>query len=53
MNDLPVEQLEKLLRDAEAAHGAYERTLGHRDEDWPRWYAQYILKQLSETQAGK
>lgn len=31
------------LRDAEAAHHAYETMLGHRDENWPEWYAQYLL----------
>jgi catechol 2,3-dioxygenase-like lactoylglutathione lyase family enzyme len=37
------------LRRAEAAHGKYEKTLGHRDEEWPAWYAQYIV----DEQAGK
>jgi catechol 2,3-dioxygenase-like lactoylglutathione lyase family enzyme len=37
------------LRRAEAAHGAYEKTLGHRDAEWPAWYAAYIVNE----QAGK
>ena len=34
-----------LLREAETAHGAYEtNTLGGVfDEDWPAWYAAYLL----------
>ena len=43
---LSVERLAALLREAEAAHAAYERQLGHRDEDWPTWYARYMLEPL-------
>jgi hypothetical protein len=34
-----------LLREAEAAHGAYETSVlgGAFDEDWPSWYAAYLL----------
>lgn len=34
-----------LLRETEAAHGAYETTVlgGERDEDWADWYAAYLL----------
>jgi hypothetical protein len=42
-------QLAKLLREAERAHGEYEKTLGRRDEDWPSWYANYILERLREN----
>jgi hypothetical protein len=45
-DDLTDERLAELLREAEAAHAVYERELGHRDEDWPGWYARYILEQL-------
>jgi hypothetical protein len=41
------EELARLLREAEHAHGEYERELGKRDEDWPDWYAGYILDRLS------
>jgi catechol 2,3-dioxygenase-like lactoylglutathione lyase family enzyme len=37
------------LRRAEAAHGEYEKRLGHRDANWPDWYAEYIVRE----QAGK
>ena len=43
---LTQERLAELLREAERAHGEYETTLGHRDENWPTWYAAYILAQL-------
>jgi hypothetical protein len=45
--DLTAETLAQLLRDAEHAHGEYERTLGHRDDDWPSWYASYIVDRLN------
>jgi catechol 2,3-dioxygenase-like lactoylglutathione lyase family enzyme len=37
------------LRRAEAAHGEHEKKLGHRDENWPEWYADYMVRE----QAGK
>jgi catechol 2,3-dioxygenase-like lactoylglutathione lyase family enzyme len=38
------------LRRAEAAHGEHEkRTGGGRDENWPQWYAEYLISE----QAGK
>jgi hypothetical protein len=41
-------ELADLLREAERAHAEYERQLGGRDDDWPSWYAQYILDRLRE-----
>jgi hypothetical protein len=41
-----------LLREAERAHGDYEKSLGHRDEDWPDWYASYIAERLSGDAGG-
>jgi catechol 2,3-dioxygenase-like lactoylglutathione lyase family enzyme len=35
------------FRRAEAAHSAYEKTLGHRDAEWPVWYADYIVNEQS------
>ena len=46
--ELTAERLAELLREAEQAHAAYERDLGHRDEDWPTWYADYIVERLSD-----
>ena len=38
------------LRRAEAAHGEHEkRSGGQRDENWPDWYAEYLIRE----QAGK
>jgi hypothetical protein len=45
--DLNQDQLADLLREAERAHGEYERELGERDEEWPEWYAGYILDKLN------
>jgi catechol 2,3-dioxygenase-like lactoylglutathione lyase family enzyme len=42
-------ELASALRRAEAAHGEHEKRLGHRDADWPNWYAEYIVRE----QAGK
>ena len=42
--------LSAALRRAEAAHGEHEkRTGGQRDENWPDWYAEYLIHE----QAGK
>jgi hypothetical protein len=42
------DRLRTLLRVAESAHAAYETELGRRDDDWPTWYAQFIVKRLEE-----
>jgi len=49
MQQMTVDTLAQLLRDAEAAHVKYEQSLGHADPDWPRWYAEYILDQVREA----
>lgn len=51
MYDLTVDELAALLHEAEGAHGEFEKTLGHRDEEWPHWYADYILKKLHAPSA--
>ena len=38
------------FRRAEAAHGKYEAGLGHRDANWPEWYAAYMVAEQSGTQ---
>lgn len=40
------QELERLLREAEQAHAAYETEQGHRDDNWPAWYAKYIVERL-------
>ena len=43
-------ELAAALRRAEAAHGEHEkRTGGQRDENWPGWYAEYMVSE----QGGK
>jgi catechol 2,3-dioxygenase-like lactoylglutathione lyase family enzyme len=45
-----VSDLASALRRAAAAHGEHEkRTGGQRDENWPDWYAEYMVSE----QAGK
>lgn len=39
--------LASAFRRAEQAHGKYEATLGHRDDDWPDWYAAYMVAEQS------
>lgn len=43
------QKLTKLLREAEVAHEIYEEMLGHDDENWPSWYATYILQKLEKS----
>ena len=38
-----VDDLARALERAEAAHGEHEKRTGERDEDWPAWYAAYML----------
>ncbi len=46
--DLTPEELAELLREAERAHGEYEKELGAPDADWPGWYAAFVLDRLRE-----
>jgi len=47
LGDNPQARLTALLREAEAAHAKYEAQTGERDDDWPAWYAKYILEQAA------
>ena len=38
-----VDQLARALKRAETAHGEHEQRTGQRDEDWPSWYAAFML----------
>jgi len=51
--NLSKQDLETLLRQAEEAHGEYEQKLGHRDDNWPSWYAEFIVKKLRDREEGK
>jgi hypothetical protein len=48
LQTLTQEKLAELLREAQRAHKEYERETGAPDEDWPTWYAQYLLDRLRE-----
>lgn len=42
-----VADLAQALRRAEAAHGEHEKRTGQRDENWPAWYAEYMVAEHS------
>ena len=46
------DRLRTLLRVAESAHGAYETERGEPDDDWPTWYAAFIIARLEEEPEG-
>jgi len=46
--ELTKDALAALLKEAEAAHAAYEETRGTHDEAWAEWYASYIVGKLRE-----
>ena len=49
-----VSDLASALRRAEAAHGEHEkRTGGQRDENWPDWYAEYMVNEQSGKELPK
>lgn len=37
------------LKRAAAAHGVHETAIGHADEDWPSWYAAYMVAEAHGT----
>jgi hypothetical protein len=38
------------LRRAEAAHGEHEKRTGQRDENWPDWYAAYMVAEQAGSE---
>ena len=42
--------LASALRRAEAAHGQHEKRIGKRDENWPDWYAAYMVAEQAGTE---
>jgi catechol 2,3-dioxygenase-like lactoylglutathione lyase family enzyme len=42
--------LASAMRRAEAAHGPHEKSLGHRDENWSDWYAEYMAAEQAGTE---
>jgi len=45
-----VNDLAGALRRAEAAHGEHEKRTGQRDENWPDWYAAYMVAEQAGTE---
>jgi catechol 2,3-dioxygenase-like lactoylglutathione lyase family enzyme len=45
-----VPDLASALRRAEAAHGEHEKRTGERDENWPDWYAAYMVAERAGTE---
>lgn len=48
-----VNDLAGALRRAEAAHGEHEKRTGKRDENWPEWYAAYMMAEQSGGELPK
>jgi catechol 2,3-dioxygenase-like lactoylglutathione lyase family enzyme len=42
--------LASAMRRAEAAHGEHEKRTGERDENWPAWYAAYMIAEQAGTE---
>ena len=42
--------LANAMRRAEAAHGEHEKRDGHRDANWPDWYATYMAAEQAGTE---
>ncbi|HXT88101.1 MAG TPA: VOC family protein [Trebonia sp.] len=45
-----VADLAAALRQAEAAHGEHEKRIGQADENWPDWYAAYMVAVQAGTE---
>ncbi|MFC5949011.1 VOC family protein [Pseudonocardia lutea] len=41
--------LESALVRAARAHGEHEKRIGQRDEEWPKWYAAYMVAEATGT----
>ena len=41
--------LESALKRAALAHGQHEARIGQRDENWPAWYAEYMVREQNGT----
>ena len=45
--------LASAFRRAEAAHDQHEKRIGQRDENWPDWYAAYMVAEQAGTELPK
>jgi len=48
-----VSDLADAMRRASAAHGEHEKRIGHADENWPDWYAEYMVREQSGEELPK
>jgi catechol 2,3-dioxygenase-like lactoylglutathione lyase family enzyme len=48
-----INDLASALRRAEAAHGEHEKRTGQRDENWPDWYADYMIREQAGEELPK
>lgn len=48
MKNIDKETLAKLLKEASLAHHDFEESLGKPDENWPLWYADFVIKKLND-----
>lgn len=51
-----VKMVQKLLDKAAIAHHDFEEEIGHEDEKWSRWYADYMVREierLADLQAAQ
>ncbi len=49
---MTIEELTAALKSAELAHATFEKNIlgGKRDENWAKWYAEYIITYLGYRQ---
>ena len=45
-----VSDLAEAMRRASMAHGEHEKRIGHADDDWPDWYARYMVAEQAGTE---
>ena len=45
-----VADLSAAMRAASVAHGEHEKRIGHADENWPDWYAAYMVAAQAGTE---
>ena len=48
-----VADLANAMRRASTAHGEHEKRIGHADENWPDWYAEYMVREQSGEELPK
>jgi hypothetical protein len=44
------DDLARALRRAARAHGEHEARTGKADENWPDWYADYLVREQAGTE---